>query len=46
MFSFTEQENVLELSLQTKLQEVIERSNKTNKQINQEHQSKNKTVKV
>ena len=46
MFSFTEQENVLELSLQTKLQEVIERSNETNKQINQEHQSKNKTVKV
>ena len=46
MFSFTEQENVLELSLQTKLQEVIERSNKTNKQITQEYHSKNKTVKV
>ena len=46
MFSITQQEKVLEISLQTKIEEVIERSNKTNKQINQEHQSKNKTVKV
>ena len=46
MFSFTQQEKVLELSLQTKIEEVIERNNKTNKQINQEYQSKKKTVKV
>ena len=32
--------------MQTKIEEVIETSNETNKQINQEHQSKNKTVKV
>ena len=32
--------------MQTKIEEVIERNNKTNKQINQEYQSKKKTVKV
>ena len=46
MFSITQQEKVLEISLQTKIEEVIERSNKTNKQITQEYHSKTKTVKV
>ena len=46
MFSFTQQEKVLEIFLQTKIEEVIERSNKTNTQINQEYHSKNKTEKV
>ena len=32
--------------MQTKIEEVIERSNKTNKQITQEYHSKTKTVKV
>ena len=32
--------------MQTKIEEVIETSNDTNKQINQEYQSKNKTVTV
>ena len=44
MFSITQQEKVLEISLQTKIEEVIETSNKTNKQLKLKNQNRKSLI--